>query len=258
MARNSGPAQARHEGVRSSRAPILALLDADDYWLPDHLALCLGHQRGERDVAVGGRGVRWHADDDSTRGLLPPVPGTPPVDGQLDWIIRDNRFSSHAVFSRSAYDRVGGFTPRESGVEDGVEDWDLWIRFVRAGVHLRRVTRPTFLYRAHAASLSSNAQRMSRAGLKMFDRLERDVFGPDERAALQPALRAARARLQLAAAFASAQDGDPDSARAHATGALRGERAVALRAAAVAVAPRTVAELRSRRDAPAFRRRFRG
>jgi glycosyltransferase involved in cell wall biosynthesis len=246
--RNRGPARARHEGVQVTTAPTIALLDADDHWLPDHLALCLHRQRHADRVAVGGRGLRWSATDESRAGLRPPVPGSPPRDGQLEWIIRDNGFSSHAVFSRAAYEEVGGFTSREEGVDDGVEDWDLWIRFVHAGVQLQRVARATFLYRSHATSLSSDAPRMASSGLRMLDRVERDVLAPDERRALQPALRDARARLRLQAAFAYAQAGDPDAARAHAHGALRGERAVALRAAAVAVAPRTVAELRTRRS----------
>jgi glycosyltransferase involved in cell wall biosynthesis len=247
MENNGGPARARHAGVQASRAPVIALVDADDYWLPDHLALCLRRQRHSDHVAVGGRAVRWSALDETPSGLRPPVPADPPPHGQLEWIIRDNGFSSHAVFSRAAYEAVGGFTPRDAGVDDGVEDWDLWIRLARAGVELQRVRRPTFLYRSHATSLSSNASRMANSGLRMLDRLERDVLNADEREALQPALRAARARLRLAAAFACAQAGDPKGARAHAGGALRGERAVALRAAAVAVVPRAIGEFRTRR-----------
>ena len=249
MDRNSGPARARHEGVQASRAPTIALLDADDYWLPDHLALCLRRQGNADDVAVGGRGVRWSPLDETPTGLRPPVPAEPPQDGQLAWIVRDNGFSSHAVFSRAAYERVGGFTARDAGVDDGVEDWDLWIRLVRAGVQLQRVPRATFLYRTHATSLSNDLRRMSVSGLRMLDRLERDVLSVDEREQLQPDLRAGRARLRLAAAFACAQAGEPGAARAHARGALRGERAVALRAAAIAVAPQTVGELRTRRGA---------
>jgi glycosyltransferase involved in cell wall biosynthesis len=256
MERNRGPARARHEGVHATRSPTIALLDADDYWFPDHLALCVRRQRHDDRVAVGGRALGWSTIDENHTCLRPPVPAQPPPDGQLQWIIRDNGFSSHAVFSRVAYEEVGGFTPRDAGVDDGVEDWDLWIRFARAGVQLQRVTRATFLYRSHATSLSSNAQRMASSGLRMLDRLERDVLDRDERETLQPALRDARARLRLRAALACAEAGDPDAARSHAHGALRGERAVALRAAAVAVAPRTVAELRTRRSTVGSNRRW--
>jgi GT2 family glycosyltransferase len=245
--RNSGPGRARDEGVLASRAPIVALLDADDFWFPDHLQVCLERYFAGSEVAVGGRGVRWREGDGSATGFLAPVPSQPPADGQLEWIIRDNGFSSHAVLPRSAYDAVGGYTGRDAGVDDGVEDWDLWIRLVRAGVRLARVTRATFLYRVHTTSLSSNAKRMAVSGLRMLDRLERDVLSAAERDALQPALRDARARLLLAAALACAHAGEPDAARNLAAGALRGERAVALRAAAVAMAPRTVAGRRTRR-----------
>src|SRR5581483_10965231 len=37
-AARSGPAGARAEAVAASSSPLIAFLDADDVWLPDHLA----------------------------------------------------------------------------------------------------------------------------------------------------------------------------------------------------------------------------
>src|SRR3954454_14547905 len=36
---NTGPGHARNVGVARTAAPMLALLDGDDVWLPDHLSL---------------------------------------------------------------------------------------------------------------------------------------------------------------------------------------------------------------------------
>src|SRR5205814_2076225 len=35
---NSGPAAARAAAIANCRSPLIALLDADDVWLPNHLA----------------------------------------------------------------------------------------------------------------------------------------------------------------------------------------------------------------------------
>ena len=45
-------------------------------------------------------------------------------------ILRHNFVSIGALFPRVAYDEAGGF---RDGVS-GAEDWDLWIRMIRAGL----------------------------------------------------------------------------------------------------------------------------
>src|ERR1700730_13172065 len=38
---NAGPASARRSGIEATSEPLIALLDSDDAWLPDHLGLML-------------------------------------------------------------------------------------------------------------------------------------------------------------------------------------------------------------------------
>jgi len=136
LERNAGPAAARRAAIARTDAPLLALLDADDVWLPDHLeSLAALHARFGGIVCADA--LRWHPGEgirDETQRDHFPIP--PPERQMLD-ILRHNFVSIGALFPRVAYDEVGGF---RDGVS-GAEDWDLWIRMIRKGlrVHLRRI-----------------------------------------------------------------------------------------------------------------------
>ena len=43
---NHGPSHARNTGIGKARAPLIALLDSDDFWAPDYLATHVGILRG--------------------------------------------------------------------------------------------------------------------------------------------------------------------------------------------------------------------
>ncbi len=49
---NSGPATARNIGMRAAMGDLIAFLDADDLWEPDHLLVCAGLLEQHPDAAV--------------------------------------------------------------------------------------------------------------------------------------------------------------------------------------------------------------
>ena len=70
---NAGPGAARNRGLRESHAEIVAFLDGDDAWRPDHLGTCVARLCEHPECGVfcaahrtvpGGRvlgGAYWHA-----------------------------------------------------------------------------------------------------------------------------------------------------------------------------------------------------
>ena len=234
---NGGPAAARNVAIRASTSPLLALLDADDLWFPDHLETLMGvHQ--EHGGLVMADPLTWAPGD----GLGPPWTQTKPVPGadQLHLLYRENFVFSGTVYTRADYDRAGGYREQFRGPED----WDLWIRMVRHGLVVTPAGHPTVLYRVTSGSLTSTP-RMGEDRVKVLDLARREAHTEAERAAIDVGLRRVRAERDLFAAYRLADQGRAWAARAKGLGAVRGHRRVAVRGMAMAVAPRRVARRRA-------------
>ncbi|WCJ60878.1 glycosyltransferase [Fontisphaera persica] len=153
---NAGLSAARNTGLRESRHPFIALLDADDQWHPERLASAIAvfRQLGSAWGVVACRSVRMNSN-----GVpLPFNPGEQELEGEITAadILWRTRFSPSAVVARKAvFESCGGFdtTLRSS------EDRDMWLR---AAVRWRIWLQPERLafIRKHDANMSSNASRM--------------------------------------------------------------------------------------------------
>jgi glycosyltransferase involved in cell wall biosynthesis len=237
---NGGPAVARHDGILAAATPLIALLDADDVWLPDHLRVMTATRSGPDEI-VTADALRWVPGEHlATTSVASSLPLPLPAD-QLHALIRRNFVFVGTLFERSLYDRVGGFRPQFRGTED----WDLWIRMVRAGARITRATHPTVLYRATGGSLSGRDAQVDE-DRKVVEAALREAATPAERAVARAAVRAVTAQKALYDAYDAAHAGDVGAARRHARGALRGTRRVAMRGVAMTLAPRAVARRRAR------------
>ena len=107
LERNSGPAAARRAAIAHIDSPLIALLDADDVWLPDHLA-SLAALHAKTSGIVCADALRWHPGE-GVRGATQrdhfPIPAP---DHQLLEILRRNFVSIGTLFPHAAYDDAGG------------------------------------------------------------------------------------------------------------------------------------------------------
>lgn len=239
--RNRGPAGARRAAIEASTAPRIALLDADDVWLPDHLATLVElHDR--HGGLVTADPIRWIPGAGlAAAGVADRLPVPPPAQQRAAILQHDFVFVG-TVFERALYDQVGGF--REAF--HGTEDWDLWIRMVRHGAVVRRAPHPTVLYRLSTGSVSADERLVHqerKVVLTALDESDRD----DDRAALRVALRKVDAKAAMYAAYDAARRGQRWRARRHALGGLRGPGRVPSRCLALLVAPRWAVQARDRR-----------
>jgi len=130
---NGGVSSARNLGVELSRCPLVAFLDADDTWYPDHLER-LWRLRLEYPQAVG-----WAANYEVVGADGHRTPGVSSETAARVVLTPENYFrialqgspvcSSAVMVDKAALARVGGFPV---GVRLG-EDLDTWIRLLFTG-----------------------------------------------------------------------------------------------------------------------------
>lgn len=237
---NRGPAAARAAAIAASSSELIALLDADDAFFADHLEAMLAAYATTADGLASANTLRWIPGRVVSDTPLSSIAPLPPRREQLPWLLRANHLSIASLFSRARYDAVGGFRDEFRGTED----WDLWVRMVRAGAEIVRPTEPTLLYRLSAGNVSSDDGLIA-AKLQVLDAAAREGG-----AAEQPVIHAARRKLvgasHLQEAYVHAECGRVVAARVAGLRAMRGIRPVALRGAAMALAPRSVARRRER------------
>jgi glycosyltransferase involved in cell wall biosynthesis len=130
---NGGVSSARNLGVESARGPVVAFLDADDAWYPDHLER-LWRMRLEYPQAVGWATNYEVVTPDGRRTLgvssetAPRVVLTP--ENYYRIALQGSPVCSSAVMvDKAALANVGGFPV---GVRLG-EDLDTWIRLMFTG-----------------------------------------------------------------------------------------------------------------------------
>ena len=232
---NHGPGAARHRAIRASTAPLLAMLDADDLFLPDHLE-CMASTHAAASGLVSAQELSW-----SPGVSLTQLPGPRPASrraGELGVLLHHN-FINFGFFSRDLYELAGGF-----GDQYYCEDWDLWIRMVRAGARVTMASHPTAIHRVHARSLTFDAARTAQHSEAFLRDALRTAQTPAEAAAARAGLQAVRGKLSFYRATELIAQGDARQARRVAWGGLPGG---GLRATAgllaLALAPAAAARL---------------
>jgi glycosyltransferase involved in cell wall biosynthesis len=175
---NRGQPAAENTGIVSSRAPLIAFLDADDLWLPAKL---------EKQVALFERdpdlGIAY------SRRLLMDQDGHELEYGQptlyRGWIteqmfLRNFVCFSSSVVARRVFDAVGLFDERRRQASD----YDLWLRASRE-FRFDFVDEPLVLYREGHASLKKQGGTQLVSALGIMDEFLARYEG---RAGLAPGL----------------------------------------------------------------------
>ncbi len=155
---NAGHAAARNTGIRKSKAPFLAFLDSDDWWLPTKTEAQLEVFRRLPETGV----VTCPALVDDGIGGRVLRPNFAPDQAFLELLCRGNVFGgscSSALVRRKCFDELGVFDPsfRIS------QDWDMWMRVARR-YPIRWTTEPGTVYRLPQSgqSLSARVDLMER------------------------------------------------------------------------------------------------
>jgi glycosyltransferase involved in cell wall biosynthesis len=150
-----GVSRARNLAMTLASAPVFALLDSDDEWMPTFLEVGLGVLDSRPDVSV----VTTNAINRG--GRLDGRPYWRTTEGQraiskLDIIEREDSVCIMSLFRRAVFERIGGFDE----LLKGNEDYDFWLRAAQAGFGFVQNFDPLGYYRRRPDSMSANEHEM--------------------------------------------------------------------------------------------------
>lgn len=160
-----GPGKARNAGIDAARAPLVAFLDADDWWWPDKLLSQIAYHTAHPETAFSFTDYLHVTIDGENRGSCfeywKPKLARRPVEGYfrltdaLSIILATNLVgTSTVVASKSALEKAGGFDEWKSA-----EDWALWLQLASDGpVACTRSVTASYLMRADSQTANREAQ----------------------------------------------------------------------------------------------------
>lgn len=154
---NGGPASARNHGIRVAEGDWIALLDADDAWLPTKLERQIPFTV-EKEVGL----IHAQTEHDHPHDLPRTIDFA--AMWQRNWLV-----TSSILMRRTAWEAVGRFDEDRTLIS--VEDYNLWLRLTHAGWKIATVAEPLVQYTPAPGSLSGQIERFAQAELANLARI---------------------------------------------------------------------------------------
>jgi len=140
------PNRTRNLGVRAAAGRFVALLDADDLWLPEKLERQLALFEGRPELGLVYAGIRLFDSESGTTIGYHPLHRCRRGRVLHDLFERQFVPSPTPLIRREVFDRVGFFD--EACV--AADDWEMWMR-IAAQYEFDFVPQDLALYRVHAS-----------------------------------------------------------------------------------------------------------
>jgi glycosyltransferase involved in cell wall biosynthesis len=207
---NRGEASAKNAAARAASGDYVALLDADDAYLPERLEALgrLGAERPDLDILTTDAWVE--ADGERTRRVYADASRFA-VDDQRSAILRGNFICGHCAIRRETLLAAGGF-------DESIRytaDWDCWIRLILGGARAGLVYEPLSVYRVWAGSLSSSRVAYAKGHVQTLEKTAaRADLSAAERDVLETSLARRRREVALIEAEAALLAGGAGTRRA--------------------------------------------
>jgi len=153
----------RNKGILRSRARYIALLDADDVWEPEYLAVMTGILEADPSLALVYPNATYFGESPwAGRTFMAMNPISGPVTMEK-LISRECTVFISVTARRESLIQAGLFDPDVRGGED----WDLWMRLARTGAKLTYTNQPLARYRLRRGSMSADKIDLLQNGLNV-------------------------------------------------------------------------------------------
>lgn len=155
---SAGIVPALERGLAAAHGEIIARMDADDIAHPERLEEQVGFLRQSQETGVIGSLVRFGGDPVSAEGFSLHVDWlnslVTPVQIELNRFVESPLAHPSVSFRRALVERFGGYRNGEFP-----EDYELWLRWIDAGVRVAKVARPLLLWNDSPGRLSRSDPR---------------------------------------------------------------------------------------------------
>ena len=133
---NGGPSSARNEAFKNCNGNFILPLDSDDMIAPDYIKTCVGILKNRPEISP------VYCDTVHV-GQMQGLEKRP--EWSKERLIKGPFIVNCSMFTRESFEKVKGYD------EDlfGWEDYDMWIRMMKAGYVGKRIPKPLFMYFHH-------------------------------------------------------------------------------------------------------------
>lgn len=210
---NQGAGAARNAGIRATAAELIAMLDADDRWLPDFLAEQVALMNACRHIHVSYTNAMYIGRTRlAGRTFMSACPSRGEVTLTSLLAQECTVLLSASIARRDAMMRTGLFDP---ALRRG-QDFDLWLRMARNGARFTHSEKVLALRRVHDENLSGTQVNEIERALDVFVKtLATMDLSSIERAAAERRVRALTIALARERGKERLRDGDFAAARVH-------------------------------------------
>lgn len=177
---NRGLAGARNSGIRAARGKYIALIDADDLWLPEKLALHVRHLDASPDVGLSFAPSLFIDERGAALGLAQ-TPKLTGIDSEHVFCRNPVGNGSAAVLRRAALDDVAFEIDAPEGRRTcwfdesfrQSEDIELWTRLAATTRwRIEGIAPALTLYRVNDGGLSANVEKQLATWRRFRDKLQ--------------------------------------------------------------------------------------
>lgn len=168
---NLGVSATRNRAMTHVRGDVIAFLDADDWWMPEHLSAGLQTLEKGADICYSG----FHIYDESTQKVIESaIPSLP--ENPLASLFKSNfiQTSSLVMLSRRAAEMGGGF---DVNLKVG-EDCDYWMSILSHGLVMACTGQQTCYYTKHGTSAMAKTLMVAEYAVKFHFKHLKSEFLP--------------------------------------------------------------------------------